>query len=175
MYNVLFATKDIGMEIAQYGKIMGIGALISAVAILFMGKVMDKYHPMMIYLIGGIFVMLVNVFGYFFVYTPMTFAVIGIATAIMYAIQTLANTPLLINLLPSDKYGQFASANSMVNSVAVLFGAWLGGYLTDCFGYRVMFVWDFFVTLLATIALLGVYKEWQRLGGRQHYTPPDIH
>ncbi len=174
MYNVLFATKEIGMTIGYYGKIMGIGALISAVLILFMGKIMDKYHPMMVYLIGGIFIMGVNVFGYFFVHTPLTFAVIGVATSIMYAIQGLANTPLLINLLPMDKYGQFASANSMVNSVAVFFGAWLGGYLTDCFGYRVMFVWDFCVTLLATFALLIVYKEWHRLGGKQNYVPPKI-
>ncbi|WP_417169930.1 MFS transporter [Victivallis sp.] len=174
MYNILFATKDIGLSISGYGRIIGIGAVISAVVIFFMGKIMDRTHPMFIYLIGGIFILLVNVFGYFFVYTPMTFAVIGIATAIMYAIQGLAYSPLLINLLPPDKFGQFSSANSMVNAVAVLFGSWLGGILTDCFGYRVMFLWDFCITLLATFALLGVYKQWKLLGGREHYTPPAV-
>ena len=175
MYNVLFATKDIGMTIGTYGKIIGGGAAISAVVVLFMGRIMDKTHPMFIYLIGGCFIMLVNVFGYFFIYSTMTFAVIGIATAIMYALQGLAFSPLLINLLPPDKYGQFSSANSMVNSVAVFFGAWLGGQLTDIFGYRVMFVWDFGVTLLATLALIGVYREWKRFGGKAGYTPPPIH
>lgn len=174
MYNVLFATKDIGLSIGEYGKIIGIGSIVSVAVIFFMGKIMDRTHPMFIYLIGGIFILLVNIFGYFFVYTPMTFAVIGIATAMMYAIQGLAYSPLLINLLPPEKFGQFSSANSMVNAITVLLGSWLGGYLTDCFGYRIMFVWDFSITLLATLALLGVYREWQRLGGKAHYTPPPV-
>ena len=174
MYNVLFATKDIGMTMAQYGKVIAIGSIISAVLAYFLGKLMDKTHPIFIYFIGGIFVICINIFGYFFVYTPMTFAVIGVATAIMYAVQNLAQSPLLINLLPPDKYGQFASANSMVCSTIMIFAAYLGGKLTDIFGYRVMFVWDIVITIIATVVLFGVYREWQRHGGKKGYKSPEI-
>ena len=174
MFNILFATKEIGVTIAEYGKIAGISGLIAAGVVLIAGKLIDKYHPMAIYFYAGIFIMIVNVFGYFFVYSVATFAVIGIATTLMYAIQGLADSPLMIAILPPDKYGQFCSANSMVNSVVVLVGAWLGGYMTDLFGYRVMFVWDFCVTLIATLAVAGVYLQWKRLGGKANYVPPQV-
>ena len=171
MYNVLFATKDIGVSVELYGKIMGIGSIIAMVAVFFMGKLMDKFHPMFLYIYGGILIIITNIFGYYFVYTPLTFGVIGIVTALMYAIQGVAGTPLLVNMLPMDKFGQFASANSMVNSVVVILGAYLGGYLTDLFGYRVMFIWDFAVTSIAMTAMLLVYLQWKKLGGR-NYIPP---
>jgi MFS family permease len=171
MYNVLFATKDIGVSVELYGKIMGIGSIIAMVAVFFMGKIMDKFHPMFLYIYGGILIIITNIFGYFFVYTPLTFGVIGIVTALMYAIQGVAGTPLLVNMLPMDKFGQFASANSMVNSIVVILGAYLGGYLTDLFGYRVMFVWDFTVTSIAMTSMLLVYLQWKKLGGR-NYVPP---
>ncbi len=174
MYNILFATKEIGIAVGTYGKICGYSTIISLTVIFFLGKIMDKTHPMLIYFLGGVFIMVVNVFGFFFVHTTMTFAVIAFATSIMYGAQGLAQAPLLISILPREQYGQFASANSMVNSVAVLIGAWLGGRLTDIFGYRVMFVWDFCVTLLAMTALIGVYHEWKRYGGKAAYAPPPV-
>ena len=171
MYNVLFATKDIGISVELYGKIMGIGSIIAMGAVFFMGKVMDKFHPMFLYIYGGILIIITNIFGYYFVYTPLTFGIVGVVTALMYAIQGVAGTPLLVNMLPMDKFGQFASANSMVNSVVVILGSYLGGYLTYLFGYRVMFIWDFVVTSIAMTAMFLVYLQWKKLGGK-NYTPP---
>ena len=62
----------------------------------------------------------------------------------------------------------------MVNSAAVFVGAWLGGKVTAIFGYRIMFVWDFVVTIIATLALLVVYREWKRYGGKDNYRPPEV-
>lgn len=171
MFNVLFATEDIGMSVETYGKIMGIGALISAVAIYFIGKLMDKTHPLVIFGGGGLFIMFINVFSYFFIHTPATFMVIGVATQIMYAFQALAGTPLQINIVPADKYGQFSSANSLVNAVVLIAGSWAGGWLTQRFGYRVMFIWDFIITGIAMIFLYLVYLEWKRFGGRNYVAP----
>ena len=126
---------------------------------------------MLIYFCSGLMIMAVNVFGHFFVYTTQTFAVIGIATAVMYAVQGVVLIPLLVSIFPQEKFGQFASANSMTISIILLFAAYGGGKLTDMFGYRVMFIWDFVVTLLASIALIVVYREWKKYGGK-NYVPP---
>ena len=131
-----------------------------------MEKLMDKYNPMLIYMGSGLLIMLVNIFGHFFVYSLETFAVIGIVTAIMYAVQGVVLMPFLVAVFPADKFGQFASANSMSISVILFFAAYLGGKLTDIVGYRVMFGWDFTITLLAVLALLVVYMEWKKHGGK---------
>lgn len=171
MFNVLLATKDIGMGIDQYGRIIGIGSLAAVIVVAILGKVVDKYNPMIIYFVSGLFIMAVNVFGHFFVYTTETFAVIGITTAVMYAVQGVVLIPLLASIFPPEKFGQFASANSMTISIILLFASYGGGRLTDWLGYRVMFAWDFAVTLLASIALIAVYREWKKYGGK-NYVPP---
>ena len=173
MYNILFATKDIHMSVGEYGTVMGYGALGSAVVVTLLSKTVDKYHPMVIYCIGGFFIMAINVFGYFFVRTPQTFAIIGVATTLMYAAQGLAQMPLLVALMPPDKFGQFASANTMVISTIAIGSSYLAGKVTDLFGYRVMFVWDFIITGAALLVLLGIYREWKRWGGR-NYVPPAV-
>ncbi|MBE6356842.1 MAG: SLC45 family MFS transporter [Lentisphaerae bacterium] len=174
MYNVLFATKELNITIAQYGKIIAIGGVISTIMAFCLGKFIDKYTPMFVYFAGGVLVIITNIFGYFFVHNLWTFGVIGVVMTMMYAIQNLAGSPLLVKLLPMEKYGQFASANSMVNSVTVFLGAWLGGKCTAIFGYRVMFIWDFVVTIIAMVALWIVYREWKRYGGKDHYVPPEV-
>ena len=174
MFNTLFVTKDLGVDLATVGKIGGICGIITAVCIYFFGRIMDKTHPMLIYFLGGIFVMIVNVFGYFFCWGEKTYFVIALATSLMYAFQNLANTPLLVAILPPDKFGQFCSSNGMVNSLALVIGSFLGGIVTTRFGFRVMFVWDFFVTGLATAALIVVYFEWKRFGGKDNYVPPQV-
>lgn len=171
IYNTLFVTKDLGLDLATVGKIGGICGIITAICIYFFGRLMDKTHPMLIYFLGGIFVMIVNVFGYFFCNGEKSYFVIALATALMYAFQNLANTPLMVAILPKDKFGQFASSNGMVNSLTLAIGSFLGGIVTTHFGFRVMFVWDFFVTGLATFALVVVYFEWKRFGGKNYVAP----
>ena len=172
MFNVLFATKDLQMTVAQYGQVIGYGALASALIVLPMGRVMSRFHPIYLYFIGGIIVMTTNVFGFFFVRSYESFMVVGIAMTIVYTIQNLAWTPMGIALMPRDKYGQFCSAQGMVVALALCLGSYLGGVLTDIFGYRVMFVWDFVVTTMAMAALVVVMREWRRFGGKNAYQPP---
>ncbi len=172
MFNVLFAIKDIGMTMEEYGKVIGYGALVSAVIVLPMGKIMARFHPIMIYFVGGLVVMGTNAFGYFFVWSPGSFLVVGIAMTMVYTMQNLAWSPMGISLMPKDKYGQFCSAQGMVVALTLFIGSLLGGWLTDLAGYRIMFIWDFCMTGLAMAALTVVLKEWKRFGGKDHYEPP---
>ena len=172
MFNVLFATKDLQMTVGQYGQVIGYGALASALIVLPMGRVMSRFHPIYLYFIGGIIVMTTNVFGFFFVRSYESFFVVGIAMTIVYTIQNLAWSPMGIALMPRDKYGQFCSAQGMVVSLALCVGSYLGGVLTDIFGYRVMFAWDFVVTTMAMASLMVVMREWRKFGGKDAYQPP---
>lgn len=174
MFNLLFATKELGMTATEYGKVMAYGAIVSAVFILPMGKIMDKIHPLRVFFYTGLLVIAVNVWGYFYVVDSRSFMVVGIVVILSYAIQFLANTPMLMKLVPNIKYGQFASANSMINCIILLFASFLGGVATDAFGYRMIFVWDFALTIVATLTLLVVLHDWKKLGGQKNYVPPSI-
>lgn len=171
MFNLLFATKDLKMSNQEYGNAMAIGAVIAAIIVLPMGKLMDKLHPIYIFMVSGFIIIAMNLWGYFFVNDAQTFTVVGIAIVVIYAIQSLSNGPLLLYLVPREQYGQFASANSLINCAIMFFASMLGGYCTDLFGYRMIFIWDFILTISATATLFIVLKEWKKLGGK-NYVPP---
>ncbi len=171
-FNLLFATKELQMSPAQFGKVMAVGAVVSAAVVILTGYLMDKLHPLRIYVASGLIVIAANVWGYFYVTDYHSFFVVGIAISVVYAVQFVSNGPVFIELFPPDKFGQFSSANAMMNSVLLIFANYLGGLAIDYFGYRFIFIWDTFFTIAATWALIGVSCRWQRLGGPGNYVPP---
>lgn len=173
LYNLLFAMKELHIPKETIGAIGAKSGIISAIMIYFFGKLMDKTHPMLIYFLGGVMIMCVNVFAFFFLKDQTTYFIVTIVTGLVYAFQWLANTPLLVKIFPIDKFGQFSSGNAMINALTLMIGSSVGGLLTEHFGFRFMFVWDFCVTALATAALVGVYFEWLKYGGK-NYKPPEV-
>lgn len=171
-FNLLFATKDLQLTPDQFGKIMGIGMLVSAAVVIFVGWIMDKIHPIRVYFLSGIIVIVINILGYFWVNDYISFFVIGIGIVLVYAIQNVGLSPLFIALFPSEKYGQFCSANAMLNCVFLVIANWGGGMAIDYFGYRFIFIWDFIFTIIATVAMGYVYIKWKQYGGMKNYTPP---
>ena len=174
MFNLLFATKSIRMTPGEYGRVLAIGALASTICSLGFGKLMDRTHPLWMYLGSSILVIGMNVWGYFYVYDARSFMVVGICMTLVYGVQSLSGIPLLVNIVPPEKFGQFCSANSVMNCLIMIFASLLGGYFTDIFGYRVMFIWDFFLTIVATGTLLIVIGDWLKAGGKKGYVPPKV-
>lgn len=172
VFNLLFATRELGMDAAQYGKVMAVGAFISMGVIMFTGWIMDKIHPLRVFLASGVIVILANIWGYYFVFDYHSFFTVGIAIIAVYAIQNVSNGPVFVALFPPEKYGQFCSANAMLNSALLIFANYLGGIAIDLFGYRFIFVWDTLFTIAATASLVYVYIKWKQYGGAEHYAAP---
>ncbi len=172
MFNTLFALKELGLSEAQLGRIMGLGSLCSIAAMLGAGYLVDKYHPLRIYMATGAVIVGMNVFGYFFAVDYGSFLVVGVATVLIYSLQNMTGLPMCVALLPKERFGQFASANSIVNCLLMIFANYLGGVAIDGLGYRFMFVWDFVFTILALLLMCQVYRRWKQYGGDHGYTPP---
>ena len=166
MFNPLFATEELGLNEEQFGHIMGIGSLCSIGAMLLAGYLIDKWHPLRVYILTGFIIIFLNFFGYFFVVDFSTFMVVGILVVIIYSLQNLTGLPMMVALMPEERFGQFASANSLVNCLLMILANYLGGKAVDLWGYRFMFVWDFFFTVLAMAAMGYVYWVWRRNGYR---------
>ena len=92
--------------------------------------------------------------------------IVGILVVIIYSLQNLTGLPMMVALMPEERFGQFASANSLVNCLLMILANYLGGKAVDLWGYRFMFVWDFFFTVLAMAAMGYVYWVWRRNGYR---------
>jgi hypothetical protein len=75
-------------------------------------------------------------------------------------------------LFPGGRYGQFSSANALINSLFLIAANWGGGWAVDRFGYRFIFIWDFLFTCLATLLLALVWARFLRLGGDRGFRSP---
>lgn len=166
MFNPLFATRELGLTEEQFGRIMGIGSLCSIGAMLLAGYLIDKWHPLRVYILTGFIIIFLNIFGYFFVVDYSTFLVVGILVVIIYSLQNLTGLPMMVALMPEERFGQFASANSLVNCLLMILANYLGGVAVDLWGYRFMFIWDFIFTVFAMGAMAYVYLAWRRNGYR---------
>ena len=172
MFNLLFAKEDLGLTMAQYGNITATVSLVMLFTYIPLGWIVDKFHPLRVFILGGFLIILANAFGYFFCHNYITFFIVTFMISATYVLQGASGLPLTVRIYPSEKYGQFCSANAMIGSLTLIVANAGGGAFIDFFGYRYIFVWDFIFTIIATSLLLVVYFKWKKYGGDKNYVPP---
>ncbi|MBE6369917.1 MAG: SLC45 family MFS transporter [Lentisphaerae bacterium] len=177
MFNLLYAKEDLGLSMEQYGHIAATVSLVMLFAYIPLGWIVDKCHPLRVFIFGGILIICANVFGFFWCHDYTTFFIVTFMISGTYVLQGASSLPLTVRIYPSEKYGQFCSANAMIGSIVLIVANAGGGAFIDLgkkfgYGYNLIFVWDFFFTIIATALLLMVYFKWKKYGGDKNYVAP---
>ena len=161
MFNILFATKDLGLTTGQYGTIMGYGSLLGLGIAFLSAFWIDRINPLKFYTYIGFVIILLNMIGYFFAADYSSFMILGLLLVVIYTTQELCQGKIYVMLYPKNKYGQFCSAMSIFLCAISTVTTWGAGKAVDLFGYRFIFVWDFIFTIIATAVLLKVIFLWK--------------
>lgn len=189
-YDVLVATKVVGMDLESFGKLGAATGVIALILLYPGGIVADRFHPLRTYIVGWFLALLITplmIAFLFFRYqfeTPVAITVwIGLLlmSVPLRILVGASEMPMFMRLLPKERYGQFCSANALVRSfMCVLGGISCGVFLDfskrfganadDC--YRFVPVWNLFFMLLTAVFLSLLYGEWKRLGGLTSFVPP---
>ncbi len=180
------STASLGLSLDQWSWYkqleIGIALLLTFPA----GWLADKWHPLRVYLLASIWVLLgtlsqcvwiVHDFGIsgnlFYLYLT------GLSFMPLRLIAEAAELPMYMRILPKDRYGQFCSANGMVRAFAMIPGSVLAGMFISSmepwFGerrYTWMAGWQFVFQVAAAGFLILLYREWKRHGGDECYQPP---
>lgn len=189
-YGLIYQTEYMGVDLGLIGKVGGICGIVSMILLYPAAMLADRAHPLRILLIGMFLQALLAPAS--IIYAMMrpsfsaetinlfyiTLSVIGLPIGTLYAASEL---PTLMKLFPSDRYGQFCSANAMVRSAALIVsGVACGGFLDwmkrfhpdPIYCYRFLPVWNAVFHAGAFVFLFLVYREWKKLGGKDHFVPP---
>lgn len=190
LYAILRNRDSLGLSMDQLGSIGFYAGFISLALLFPAGWLSDRFHPVRVYLyctlLQFVFILAQCVWvfkdfgphGNYLLYAAFTFGFLPVSTLL-----GAAETPLLMKLLPRDKYGQFASANAMVRSLAVILASIVAGIFFDwlehafhlgTWRYRFYTVWWAVFTVPMLVCLVLLYREWLRRGGDKGYTPPSI-
>jgi maltose/moltooligosaccharide transporter len=176
---ILFSL-NLGITMKQLGLI---GAVVNLAAILVTypcGMLVDRYHPLRVKLVSSAFLPFISIGGFFFLHDIWGYLFIQGANIVVWGVIQAAFYPLLMQIFPREKFGQFCSANGMTISFTGVLGSLLAGqYLnwatdggTIIDNYRFGYLWSGFFYTANIVCLLIVYGYWKKLGGDKNYKPP---
>jgi MFS family permease len=172
IFSVFFAQK-LGMTLDDFGKVMSWVSLLALVLSLPAGYLSDKIHPLRMGVIATAASVLLAAVSFFVVRGPDSFLWFTIIMALATIAYGAANLPMYAALLPKDRYGQFCSAQAMINALAMILANYLAGWFIDATGnYRYIYAWYAVFMLLSLGCMLPVYVGWKRYGGDEAYVPP---
>lgn len=174
----VFARQDIGLSLGQIGVIGGIGSVANLLLTYPAGALGDRLHPLRVLLWSHRIQLIVAPLSLIWlIYSPsssiafvISIGLVLLAAPVNAAIDAMI-LPMQMRILPSDRFGQFASAQALVRSAGCIVGGFLSGAFLDVtrafhhgdnFGFRYFPVWVFVWSALAYGFLSCLYRDWQR-------------
>lgn len=190
-FSLFLSNKELGLTLDQIGKIAAASQGVNVALLYFAGMLADRLHPLRFMLWTVILQSIWAFTGLIWLFWDPTPHQALIATIILTVVavplgvmHTAASFPMIVRLLPKDRFGQFAAANAMVISIIGMFSGAVAGAFLDVmvnihkakhgpnFGYRYIGVWNVFFVWIAAWMLFALHREWKKRGGQENFTPP---
>ncbi len=190
---IYYYNKEMGLDNDLIGRMDGAAGIITfAVTILvtlFAGILIDRWHPMRIYIYGTLFGVCNSAFAWKWLFgvlpgpAYMWTGVLTAAGAAVFAVVcAIAGLPMEMLTFPKSRFGSFCSAQALIRALIFTFFSLIVGALFDLlrvcfpvsqtFNYRFVPVWQLFWIIPAAVLAYITYREWGRLGGYKHYRAP---
>jgi MFS family permease len=190
---MVFLYLSLGLTLNQLGKV---GAIVGVATMLLTypaGALADRFHPLRVMLWIKIALVATAPLGFIWMFTNfppevnfkifIVFQVVALPMALIY---TATGLPMLMRLLPKEKFGQFCSFNAICTAAIGAVGGIAAGLFFDLmkrifpdavwgkdFAYRMAPLWSLPCLIVGLVFMILLYRTWKQLGGIEHYVPPD--
>ena len=188
---IIFFNQNMGLSLDSIGKLFGIqgiiGTAISIAGAAIGTLLIDRWHPVRVYLFGILLMMLEPLaFMKFLVGTPppMVFwwssLILAVLLRISGTLYSFSTMPMLMRTYPKSRFGQFCSACAMLRSILVLVFGFVLGAVIDLlkyqggmgdFAYRWIWGWRLGWMGISVVFYVLFYRQWQKLGGDSFCAP----
>ncbi len=117
---LIFMAFSVGLTKDEVGKVAGVVAVVGMALSYPMGSLVDRYHPLRVKMVAQAGFCVVTLMQFVFLFYDFPHGVAfwiyaglaGISIPV-FAANTAAIMPMLMKLFPSERFGQFCSANAM--------------------------------------------------------------
>ena len=180
---------DLGMDLTVLGKIGAVTGFVGMILTFAAANYGDRYRPLPMMVFSMILMVAASPISLLFLIpglAPKTYLYIQIAYSLVGlpigVVNSMAESPLAMSLLPRDRFGQFSAAMSMLRMItAGILGSMLAGWLMHTlehhlgsYALRFAFVWNFVFQIITLGCYYWLYREWKRLGGKESFRPPPV-
>lgn len=163
MYQSFYALYDLGISMDTIGKFSAIPAIVLFMSGYYFGVLADKFKAAR--LMGPCVVLLAlgNILSYYFIHDKWSFLIWGgFGQLINFAFGTFFS-PLVVEIYPREKLGQFCSAASAAQAVCcACIGPLLGLLLDHLHNNRLGFLWSASLDLAAALCFYQVCRIWKQ-------------
>jgi len=190
-FGLLLNTHYMGFDLVFLGKLGFWTGLVGMILNYPGGIIADRFHPLRVIIFAIGVHLLLSPIGQCFVFFWRPHMTLHDAHYFQFALSMLtlplgivagaAELPMLMKLLPQERYGQFCSANAMVRGLAMAIGGVGCGLFLDHmkifnpnpdYCYRFVGLWNLAGLFGYFFFLNMVHREWKKLGGLTNYVPP---
>jgi MFS family permease len=184
----IYYQNELGFSLKQIGQLSFAASITSVVVIPLTGWLADKFHPIRVVICGLVLQLFVAPLPVIWIFWRpdvqtvfyVQMAIIIFLSAPVGCLIAMMDPPLFMRIFPRSRYGQFCSANAMLRAVASVVGGVLLGVFLDALksqfdarvAYCCMGLWSAVSYGLVLVAILGLYRSWQKYGGDKDYVPP---
>jgi MFS family permease len=181
--------KDLGMDLSMLGKFGAISGGIFLILTLATANLGDRFRPLPLFVFSmalsltlapiSLLFLIPGLSSTTYLWIELGRSFLGLPIGLIMA---MASSPLLMSIMPRDRFGQFSAASSMIRMIiAGILGSMLAGWLMSAmkgwwgnYALRTSFVWSVFFAFLTGVCYYLLYREWKKLGGREGFTPPPV-
>jgi len=173
-FRILWSTQTVGLSMAQLGMIGLYCGPITMILAIPVGYVVDRFTPMRVLIAATVLIIPVTLAN-LLVHNFTSALIVALVNLPIISLWDATTQPLMIQILPKAKYGQFCSANSMVRSIiricAPIAGAVYVGWMNR--RWESIFYWQCGWMLVAFGFLLYLYAQFRKHGGPYNYVAPE--
>jgi MFS family permease len=182
-WKIFYFRDSLHLTLDQMGAIGGILGVAAIFLAYIYGYIIDIVHPVRTMLIAIILLIPITVAGAF-ISDFNSYLIVMLVTSLVGQLFDSSSGPMMLNLLPRERYGQFSAANAIFRTLVAILGPVVAGPIFDYLtvgadgtkifaNYRYTFYWQAAFMVPALAVFLFVFFYWVRHGGKHNYVPPD--
>jgi len=166
MFQIFFFRDELGLDLDTIGKMRAWPSLVCVALAYWCGSLADRFHPVRMFPWALLLWAGTNVVAFFGIQGQWSMLVGLSLIGSVGFFAGICQSASLARLFPKNQFGQFASANALVQSFAGIFTSILVGIAFDHLpAYRFCFLWTAFFFTAAAFLAWRVYENWQTKQG----------
>lgn len=172
-FRVFFFRENLQLSLDAIGKLNSWPGLLSLLLVYPAGWLSDKIKPIRMVMLSTLLLIVAYLASFFLIRNESSALFWLLVMAIPGTMVGVSSLPMYAELLPRAQYGQFCSAQALLNALFMFSGNWFCGKFLDwVHDYRQTFMWSMVFSVLSFLAMLKVYFGWKKHGGPDTYEAP---
>ncbi len=171
----VFYAQSLNISMEDYGRFIAITFAISLILSWFLGVLADRFHPLRMCMASLLLYAVAALLSGIFIHDKLTFGIALISHCVISGMFFTSTASLGQRLYPRDKFAQFASAYSIIGTIAMIIISPVIGKILDLshHAYHWTYIMGAIIAILGFWTTLVVYRKFLTLGGHMHYQPPE--